>query len=58
MEHSQPAIICSKLVRYMFKVNNKDAISIVLMSLLTLKNFTSCSTVSTVTFEQVNTGVL
>ena len=58
MEHSQPAIIRSKLVRYMFKVNNKDAISIVLMSLLTLKNFTSCSTVSIVTFEQVNTGVL
>ena len=35
----------------MFKVNNKDT-----RTILILKNFTACSTISTVNFEQVNAG--
>ena len=41
----------------MVKVNNKDTIGFVLVSLLlTLNIFTTCSTVSTVNFEHVLAG--
>ena len=52
---TQPAITCSKLT--IETIEHQKAIGIVLMSLLLILNiFMSCSSISIINFEQVNSG--